>query len=61
MPPPLAQFIDALGLEEAGVDGGGIFKEFVEAVRRWRWAPACLAGGGLGAWCLHGAFCVWAA
>jgi len=28
-----AQFIDAHGLEEAGVDGGGIFKEFVETVR----------------------------
>ncbi|EFN56484.1 hypothetical protein CHLNCDRAFT_57693 [Chlorella variabilis] len=26
------QFIDAHGLEEAGVDGGGIFKEFIETV-----------------------------
>ncbi|KAL4444560.1 hypothetical protein ABPG77_002377 [Micractinium sp. CCAP 211/92] len=26
------QFIDAHGLEEAGVDGGGIFKEFLESV-----------------------------
>ena len=27
-----AQFIDSHGLEEAGVDGGGIFKEFVDMV-----------------------------
>jgi hypothetical protein len=26
------QFVDAHGLEEAGVDGGGIFKEFIETV-----------------------------
>ncbi len=26
------QFISEHGLEEAGVDGGGIFKEFLEAV-----------------------------
>ena len=29
---PAAQFIDVHGLEEAGVDGGGIFKEFLELV-----------------------------
>ena len=39
------QFIDAHGMEEAGVDGGGIFKEFLEAVR----AVVALCGGGAGA------------
>ncbi|PSC67747.1 E3 ubiquitin-ligase UPL6 [Micractinium conductrix] len=33
------QFIDAHGLEEAGVDGGGLFKEFVEAVVREGFDP----------------------
>ncbi|PRW45057.1 E3 ubiquitin- ligase UPL6 [Chlorella sorokiniana] len=33
------QFIDAHGLEEAGVDGGGIFKEFVETVVREGFNP----------------------
>lgn len=44
------QFIDAHGLEEAGVDGGGIFKEFVEAVRDfgWWWMVVVIGGGGVG-------------
>lgn len=51
------QFIDAYGLEEAGVDGGGIFKEFVEAAVREGESACCiilsmlLRGGVLrGAW-----------
>ena len=30
------QFIDEHGLEEAGVDGGGLFKEFLEVTVRSR-------------------------
>lgn len=32
VPRPPSQFIDAHGMEEAGVDGGGLFKEFLEMV-----------------------------
>ena len=37
------QFVDAHGLEEAGVDGGGIFKEFIETVRGG-WVCGWVAG-----------------
>ena len=39
---PLVQFIDAHGLEEAGVDGGGIFKEFIETVCVCMYARVCI-------------------
>ncbi len=35
----MLQFIDAHGLEEAGVDGGGIFKAFIEVVLKEGFDP----------------------
>ncbi len=32
-------FINELGVEEAGVDGGGIFKEFIELVVQYGFSP----------------------
>ncbi|CDF34855.1 unnamed protein product [Chondrus crispus] len=33
------KFIDEHGLEEAGIDGGGVFKEFMYEVLRWGFSP----------------------
>ena len=33
------QFVDGFGAEEAGVDGGGLFKDFLECLVRLEWRP----------------------